>query len=173
MTLLALYEKSKYPNSSRYNNNSINSDSTVQKKQRRENDPGFQHLFFTCLSNMGLPNISAVCATAQTPVVINNLQSEIVYANPAFNAFLAEVAEVANEFPDLKEVQSVFDSLVADRSSAHDKYILSQEEKSMNTSADIITKSPCLFVKQWANLPDGQTVIIGLIVPGRTSLDCQ
>lgn len=141
--------------------NILPSNGSPQKKIKTEKDEDFKSLFFNCLPFMQLPQLSNMCNTITVPIFVKNVNSEIIYANNPCYRFIGDITGVKPS--EITELQTVFNSLLDVGEADNDKFVLTQPEREQVTSDVVIRDISCQFVKQWSNLPDGQTVIIVLV----------
>lgn len=145
------------------NSQSSNSNGSLTKKSKH--DSTFQNMFFLCLHFMTLPQIAGVCSTSPLPIFVKNSNSVFIYINPAFCNFIMGVSGVESVVLNKTGVQDVLES--REESSTvidQDKWILTQEEGAIKTFQSIFNQKSYQVLKQWVTLPDGQRVIIGVII---------
>lgn len=145
------------------NGQANNTNGSLTKKSKH--DSTFQNMFFLCLHFMTLPQIAGVCSTSPLPIFVKNSNSVFIYINPAFCSFIMGVSGVDSVVLNKTGVQDVLES--REESSTvidQDKWILTQEEGAIKTFQSIFNQKIYQVLKQWVTLPDGQRVIIGVII---------
>eukprot|EP01127_Copromyxa_protea_P009774 TRINITY_DN2324_c0_g4_i1.p1 TRINITY_DN2324_c0_g4~~TRINITY_DN2324_c0_g4_i1.p1 ORF type:complete len:676 (-),score=124.03 TRINITY_DN2324_c0_g4_i1:151-2127(-) len=126
----------------------------------------FRKLFFDSLRHMTLHQISAVTARAPVPVFVKDMNLTYIYINSTFLTFMMDIAHTHTHSLHVlnQDISHILDQTDAANVTRQEKFLMEQEEGTTKIFDVTVRREVYCVMKQCVTLPDGNKVIIGVII---------